>query len=217
MCVYDRAGYGSSESAPGTPRPDDVTSDLHSLLQAAGVPAPYVLAGHSSGAIYARMYADAYPEEVVGVALLDGQPAEAMTDLPTYPKFYNVYRRVEALMPTLARLGVMRLAGGEGPARHYRTLHDEIAVLPARLDRAREAGSLGSTPLAVVTAARSAQEGWLPLQDAMAALSTDSVHMTLADATHADIVDEEAAAGSSAQAVLAVVTAVRTGRPVRLP
>ena len=215
VCVYDRAGYGSSEPDPGTRRPDDVTTDLHALLRAADVPAPYVLAGHSSGAIYVRMFAEAYPGEVAGLALLDGQPAEAMTDLPSYPLFYDVYRRVEALMPTLARFGVMRLVGGEG-SRHYRTLHDEIAVLPDRLDLARDAGSLGSTPLAVVTAAEGAQDGWMPLQEAMSRLSTDNVHMTLTNATHTDVVDDEVAAGHAARALLAVVEAVRTGRRVAL-
>lgn len=216
VCVYDRAGYGRSEPAPGTPRPDDVTTDLHALLEAAGVPAPYVLAGHSSGAVYVRMFAAAHPDEVAGVALLDGQPAQAMTDLPAYPTFYAVSRRVEALMPTLARFGVMRLAGGEGSAGHYRSLRDEVAVLPARLDLAARADDLGDTPLAVVTAVEGAQEGWLPLQDALARLSTDVVHLTLPDATHADVVEDQAAAGRASQGVLAVVTAVRTGHPVTL-
>ena len=216
VCVYDRAGYGRSEAAAEAPSPDDATTDLHTLLHAAGVPGPYVLAGHSSGAVYVRMFAAAYPDEVAGLALLDGQPAEAMTGLPSYPLIYAVLRRVEALTPTLARFGVMRLAGGESDAQHYRALRDEIAVLPARLDLAARADDLGSTPLAVVTAATGAQEGWLPLQDAMTGLSTDAVHLTLSDATHDDVVSKESAARPAAQAVLAVVAAVRTGRPVAL-
>jgi hypothetical protein len=45
--VYDRAGTGWSDQA-GLPRTSaQVTDELRELLHAAGVPAPYLLAGHS--------------------------------------------------------------------------------------------------------------------------------------------------------------------------
>jgi hypothetical protein len=51
--------------------------------------------------------------------------------------------------------------------------------------------SLGDRPLAVVTAGRDAQVGWMPLQERMAALSTRSVRHVLPDATHASLTDDE--------------------------
>jgi pimeloyl-ACP methyl ester carboxylesterase len=46
-------------------------AELHALLQAAEVPGPYVLAGHSLGGFFARLYASTYPDEVVGLVLVD--------------------------------------------------------------------------------------------------------------------------------------------------
>ena len=48
-----------------------MVADLHALLTAAGVPGPYVLAGHSFGGLVARLYAATYPDEVVGLVLVD--------------------------------------------------------------------------------------------------------------------------------------------------
>src|ERR1041385_7079357 len=95
-----------------------------------------VLVGHSSGAQYVRIFAGLYPEDVAGVVLLDGQPAEAFSRLPTFPSFYRNYRRIFALLPSIARLG----AGRPGDAR---SLRDEFAELPIALDQAHSAPKLG--------------------------------------------------------------------------
>jgi pimeloyl-ACP methyl ester carboxylesterase len=69
--VYDRAGTGWSDQA-GLPRTSaQVTGELRELLRAAGVPAPYLLAGHSLGGLYARHYAQRFPGEVAALLLLD--------------------------------------------------------------------------------------------------------------------------------------------------
>ena len=69
--VYDRAGTGWSDPA-GLPRTSaQVTGELRELLRAAGVPAPYLLAGHSLGGLYARHYAQRFPGEVAALLLLD--------------------------------------------------------------------------------------------------------------------------------------------------
>ena len=46
-------------------------ADLHALLSAAAIPGPYVLAGHSFGGLIVRLYAATYPDEVVGLVLID--------------------------------------------------------------------------------------------------------------------------------------------------
>lgn len=69
--LYDRAGTGWSDPG-GLPRTSaEVTSELRELLRAAGVPGPYLLAGHSLGGLYARHYAIRFPGEVAGLVLLD--------------------------------------------------------------------------------------------------------------------------------------------------
>jgi pimeloyl-ACP methyl ester carboxylesterase len=81
VCVYDRPGTIAtrkddllpSRSSP-VPQPrtaTDVVSDLHALLQAAGVPGPYVLVGHSLGGLIVRLFASTYPGDVVGLILVD--------------------------------------------------------------------------------------------------------------------------------------------------
>src|SRR5919112_1964836 len=81
VCTYDRPGTVASSGeddvvsrsdAIAQPRTSmEVVAELHALLQAAEVPGPYVLAGHSLGGLFARLYASTYPDEVVGLVLVD--------------------------------------------------------------------------------------------------------------------------------------------------
>jgi len=48
-----------------------VVDDLHAALNAGPIPGPYVLVGHSLGGIEARLYAQRWPKEVVGMVLVD--------------------------------------------------------------------------------------------------------------------------------------------------
>src|SRR3954452_12111776 len=71
VCVYDRAGRAWSEPADYPQDGNQVATDLHTLLQTAHVPGPYVLAGHSFGAQYVLAYAARYPDAVAGMVLID--------------------------------------------------------------------------------------------------------------------------------------------------
>lgn len=227
VCAYDRAGRGWSDSARVPQDGLAVATDLHALLERARVPSPFVLVGHSSGAEYVRIFAGRYPEHVAGVVLLDGQPAEAFEGLPSYPAFYNRFRRISALLPSLARIGVGRLVFHSGfaslpghardmqrlhysSASHYRSLRDEFAKLPTSLAQAGSSQGFGDRPLVVVTAARDALAGWLSLQEKMATLSTNSSHRVV-PYTHDALITDQTAAQTSSQAILGVVHAVRFG------
>jgi pimeloyl-ACP methyl ester carboxylesterase len=231
VCVYDRSGYAWSDPAQSPEDGRAVATDLHTLLAAAGVAPPYVLAGHSSGGVYTRIFAGMYPTDVAGLVMLDAQPADVYTELPGWRTFYALYRRGEALAPSLARLGIARIAydivpSGLPPteraeeqavmstAAYYRALHDEIAQLRTSLTQAQQVTGYGDTPLIVVTAGRDAQDGWLPLQDSMARLSTNSVHRILPDATHASLIEDQHDSRYASSAILDVVHAVRSGRPL---
>jgi hypothetical protein len=102
VCAYDRAGHGRSDAA-GSQDGIALATDLHTLLERAGVPGPYILVGHSSGGAYVRVFAARYDDEIAGMVLLDAQPADAFTALPDYPAFYQGYRRVATVSPSLAR------------------------------------------------------------------------------------------------------------------
>jgi pimeloyl-ACP methyl ester carboxylesterase len=72
VCAYDRANVGSSNRVDG-PRPiDDSVDELHGFLQAADVPPPYMLVGHSYGGLVTMLYAAAYPQQVHSLLLVDG-------------------------------------------------------------------------------------------------------------------------------------------------
>ncbi|MCB0110021.1 MAG: alpha/beta fold hydrolase [Caldilineaceae bacterium] len=231
VCVYDRAGYGWSEAASGPRDGEAVTTDLHALLAQAQEKGPYVLAGHSTGGVYVRVFAAHYPEEVAGMVLLDSQPNEAFTRLPDYPAFYAVFRPVTKLLPSLAQVGFGRLlafsaqtglppAANEGELAseatvpYYQTQRDEVAGIPAALTQAQALQSLGDKPLIVVTAPVDAQDGWLVLQTEMTNLSTNSLQRIIPHATHASLIVNQTDAAESSRAIVDVVTAVRTSQPL---
>ena len=57
-------------SRPG-PDATETSTELHTWLDRANVPGPYVLAGHSFGGLYVLAYADRYPDDVAGMVLVD--------------------------------------------------------------------------------------------------------------------------------------------------
>ena len=231
VCVWDRAGRGWSDDASGPQDGAALATDLHTLLDRAPIAGPVVLAGHSFGGLSALVYAARYPDRVAGMVLLDATSTEMFTRLRTYPMIYESYRRVSALFPSLARLGVGRIVYRSGfdslpapsrreqlafwsTARQARSARDEWNQAPALMRQARELKSLGTTPLIVVTAMREAQEGWMPLQNDLAALSSNSEHRVLPNSTHSSLTANDGDSRASVQAIGDVVTAVRASMPL---
>jgi pimeloyl-ACP methyl ester carboxylesterase len=73
VCSYDRPGGPGSRSDPAPiPRTArDFVADLHTLLRAAHIPDPYVLAGHSNSGLFSVLYASTHPRQVAGLVLID--------------------------------------------------------------------------------------------------------------------------------------------------
>ncbi len=69
--LYDRAGTGFSERATLPRMPDQVIDELRELLRVAELAGPCILVGHSLGGLYARRYAQRFPDDVAGLVLLD--------------------------------------------------------------------------------------------------------------------------------------------------
>lgn len=218
VCVYDRAGHGRSDVPPGPQDGISLATDLHTLLERAAVPRPYVLVGHSSGGPYVRVFADRYPDQIAGMVLLDAQPADAFTALPDYPGTYQTLRLAYGLGPSLARVGLLGIAFGvpadQSTPAAARGARDELAALPSALRQAQGLTSLGGRPLIVVSAGSGQQTGWLAAQDSMTRLSTSSVHRVVATATHNSLISG-VDAPTSAQAILDVVASIRTGAALR--
>ena len=152
------------------------------------------------------------------MVLLDAQPADAFTALPDYPTTYRILRTVYSLSPSLARIGllgpILGLPADQSTPAAARGARDEIVALPAALQQAQALTSLGDRPLIVVTAGSGQQAGWLEAQDRLPGLSTNSTHRVLPAATHTSLITGVDAEASS-QAILDVVSSLRTGTAVR--
>jgi len=158
VCAYDRAGLGWSDPAPGPRTMDDRAAELHAVLGAAGLPAPYVLVGHSYGGFIVRRFAAAYPAEVKGVILVDA-PEEAYALVPDGMAVIRAIGWRSRLLGWMTRLGIARLLWtSESPLRTSQ--HFEVADEMDSYDRvapgqrvAGGLGGLGNTPLVVISRA----------------------------------------------------------------
>lgn len=83
VVCYARPGLGRSEPAPvTTPRGVRAAArELHALLRTAEIPAPWVLVGHSYGALICEVFAAEWPQEAAGLVLVDGSDAQLNIDL----------------------------------------------------------------------------------------------------------------------------------------
>lgn len=73
-CAYDRAGYGQSEPGPMPRDSQRAADELHQLLLNSGEEGPFLLVGHSLGGLNMQVFAASYPDQVVGLVLLDPSP-----------------------------------------------------------------------------------------------------------------------------------------------
>jgi len=72
--AYDRPGYGGSAPVAGHRDACTVATEEHSLLHSKGIAPPYILVGHSIGGLYEYVYTKLYPQDVMGVVLVDPTP-----------------------------------------------------------------------------------------------------------------------------------------------
>lgn len=181
VCGYDRAGVGQSEAGPKPRTSQQIVDDLHRLLSNAGVRGPYVLVGHSFGGMNVRLYAAQHPQEVAGVLLVDSLHPDTLS------------RFQEVLGET----------AWEAIASQFNE-NDEGVDLVQSSAQVRAAGTLGATPLVVLTAGRRVappfatashiaarlEEVWLELQDDMTGLSSNSTQIIAQRSGHCIQCDE---------------------------
>src|SRR5215210_2172739 len=176
VCSYDRAGMGWSEMGPDPRDARQITSELHTLLNKAGIEGPFVLVGHSFGGMYMQTYAARYPDEVEGVALVDSSTDPDQFSQRSEARDSNEpQKQTTAVVPKLvrfgvslpARFGMVRLVSKRDPASpewppQQRAQRDALTPSTRQFTtsvleflaptQTRILGSLGNKPLAVVTA-----------------------------------------------------------------
>ena len=82
VCAYDRPGLDWSESLGRPAGAAEVAGRLHGLLAAADINGPQLLVGVSAGGVYVREYFHRYPENVVGMVLVDSSHEQQGYRLP---------------------------------------------------------------------------------------------------------------------------------------
>jgi len=233
VCAYDRAGIGWSESSPNPRDARHIAGELHTLLKNAGIAPPYVLAGHSSGGIYARAYQRLYPADVTGMVLLEPTPEAFARSSEMSRADYESNRRTLSVTPVLATLGVIRLLSvcrewipADFPAlqraqnialcarsRSWPAQLDEHIHLPEPLPPAVPL----NIPLGVFTAGTNVVRNpmWGKQHDQIAALSPNSLHRVFPKAEHSSFLIDKSYAHESALLIEKVVTAAATSARLR--
>ena len=109
---YDRAGFGFSEAAAGSnATARDAALDLVLTLACSGFAGPYVLVGHSYGALIVRLCRQDFPDLVAGLVLVDPVVRAEWRDMSAEKR--RMLARGVMLSrrgALLARLGIVRVA-----------------------------------------------------------------------------------------------------------
>jgi hypothetical protein len=177
--------------------------ELHQFLGLVGIEAPYVLVGHSYGGLTSRIFADEYPDEVVGMVLVDSA----------------VEGQVERFIEVM---------DNETITDYMAIPVDESAAFPyfeTSSERAAEIESLGDIPLIVLTAEHFADVSsdpiaieiettlrpvWInELQAGLVSLSTQGTQIVVPNTTHGSIVFNPA----TAEAIRELVETLRAENP----
>jgi pimeloyl-ACP methyl ester carboxylesterase len=176
VCAYDRPGTildpeHLSRSDPVSMPRDAVAmvADLHALLSAAAIPGPYVLAGHSFGGLLVRLYAATYPDDVVGMVLIDA----------AHEDYYEEVEAVLASAQLAASTPTPDVLTGDPDFEQI-----DIDASTTAMREAAAASPLRPLPLVVLTHGRpwdwppdypaaDLEAIWLPLQEDLAALVPD--------------------------------------------
>ena len=175
VCSYDRAGSGWSEPGPQPRTTTVMAEELHTLLVNAHIQGPYVLVGHSLGGVLMRVYTHNYPDEVVGMILVDSLHEGKIVHSPEFQKrLLDENIRQLRMLTWLSSTGIMALAPQNIPnpgipddanaqlqattstSEIFETNVAELEVMEASLNEvlALHITSFGDLPLIVLSAGR---------------------------------------------------------------
>jgi pimeloyl-ACP methyl ester carboxylesterase len=212
VCAYDRAGYGWSDPSPHARTPSQIADELHTLLVNAGIQGPYVLVGHSAAGKDLRLFANRYPQAVVGMVLIDARHESVDTNRSpeALAAEHTQQRRFQRTIWAAARIGLVRAFWAAAwpqvfPATQNLSTETraEIGVLQARSQQVKtvlredallthdnaqlsSAPSLGDVPLMVLAAGQNVEHDplWLPAQQQLAGLSSNAKLIVVEGSSH---------------------------------
>jgi pimeloyl-ACP methyl ester carboxylesterase len=208
VCSYDRAGLGYSDPSPEPRTAKVIAQELHALLQAAPIPPPYILVGHSMGGYDVRLFASLYRSEVAGMVLVDASHPDQERRLPPELRnFEGTELRENEFLEYTVLFGMprlLRLCDDDALARaaecNFHSAREAVAEMKALPQSARQVaatGSLGDLPLAVLShdpekpsselppdLAKATNDTWEKMQEDLARLSIRSTHVIANNSSH---------------------------------
>ena len=213
VCTYDRPGTildathrSRSDPVPMPRTATEIVAEMRALLIAAKVEPPYVLAAHSLGGLFARLYVSTYPAGIAGLVLVDAW----QEDLPEFlgPEQWQAYSTLSDPPPP-----------GLEKDRDLEMV--DFGAASATMRGAAEAASLPAIPLYVLSRAKPVtlppnppasfdpeafEKSWRRGQDRLAALLPTARHVIATESDHYIQVEQPELVVS---AIRAVVEAVR--------
>ena len=241
VCAYDRAGLGWSEPAAGPRDAITIVEELHTLLEQSGVTAPYVMAGHSYGAILTRIYAVQYPDQVSGMVLVDSGllSPKHFASQSEFDEWKRSNDALQVLVWGMTRTGLMRLIlPGEfqkwgyppeivpelaslrsGNAVFDADYAERVPAMWALTEASAAAEDFGNLPMIVLWASQTnTMMQTIPhlreLQDEIVGYSSNTLIRVIEGAEHGSILGHEPYAGLVTDAIVDVIEAAVSGNPL---
>lgn len=205
---YDRLGYGWSDKTSKKRNINLVVEELHTLLEESGEKPPYVLVGHSLSSLEVIRFTQVFPQEVVGIVLIDGGS----------PSYYAALSQKATLIPMYilqlaGKSGLIRTLGNLGMLLPLTDEKKRAGLLPDELSKIDKAlfyknagdknnisevkninknanividrGTIGNIPLIILTSEKSANDMiWKKTQEQLRDWSTNSEQEIIKESTH---------------------------------
>lgn len=208
VCSYDRAGLGYSEPSSAARTSKVIAAELHALLEAANVPPPYVMVGHSLGGYDVRVFTSLYRSEVVGMVLVDASHPDQENRFPRELKdLQGSWNRETEFVAYTMPFGIPRVLGlceddvvaraADCNLHSRREQLAEMRAFPESATQTAATGTLGDMPLAVLShdpdkpssdlppeLARATNEAWEKMQEELAHLSTRGTQTIAKNSAH---------------------------------
>jgi len=192
VCAYERAGYGRSDGGPLPRTARRAAGDLSLLLSKLSLPPPYVLVGHSLGALHMILLAADSPQLAGAMLLLDPPPLGFISG-ERFPRLSKM--AVQQTMEFQRMAKEARAQNATDKALFFETLASEHeAMFGDTAAQVARVQSFGQLPLTVVASeapnqafgpdAEAFQQFWIESNRQVAALSRRGKFVLAVKSTH---------------------------------
>ncbi|PEY29022.1 alpha/beta hydrolase [Bacillus cereus] len=205
VVVYERPGYGYSGQTEESRDIDTVVNELHLLLIESGEKPPFILVGHSMGALESIRYAQLYPNEIAGLVFIDGiSPEYAQNfemDIGMKVSWYtmNTAKNI-GILRTLSLFGIMdhvfidipNLPKGLQELKvsmalkntNNRNMKEELEWMSKNGKKIIEHGNLGTLPVLQFSATNNGYENWEKTQNELLKVSSRTEQIIFPSTNH---------------------------------